>query len=234
MEKIIYPIRINKYLALKSVCSRREADALISAGKIKINGQRAKLGDKVFEQDKISVEGNRKKIVYFVLNKPNGIITHSPQKNEKSINDMVRFPEKVFPLGRLDKNSRGLIILTNDGRATDRLLNPASNHEKEYEVRVDRLLKESFLRKMSSGVVLDDGQKTKKCQIRKRGEKDFSIILTEGKNRQIRRMCETLGYHVVDLNRTRIMNVQLGNLKLGQFRKLADAELADFLAALGL
>lgn len=207
---------------------------MIVQGKVRINGKAAKLGSMVVEGDEVSVSSMRKKNVYYALNKPRGIITHSPQRGEKSIADVCKFPEKVFPLGRLDKASRGLILLTNDGRATDRLLNPESNHEKEYVVRVHKPVSESFLRRLARGVFLDTGVTTKACRVKKRGEASFGIILTEGKKRQIRRMCDALGYQVMDLNRVRIMNVRLANLKPGAYRKLAGAELADFLAGIQL
>lgn len=229
-----YPVRINKYLALKSICSRREADDLIAQGKVRVNGKVAKLGTLISEKDKVLVGGQRKKLVYYVFNKPRGVITHSPQQGEKSIADVCKFPEKVFPLGRLDKASRGLIILTNDGRATDKLLNPEFEHDKEYVVLVQKPVSESFLRRMARGVVLDDGVMTKPCQIKKRGDASFVIILTEGKKRQIRRMCEVLGYQVLDLQRVRIMNIRLADLQPGAYRQIAGAELAEFLAGINL
>lgn len=229
-----YPVRINKYLALRGFCSRREADDLIARGKVKVNGKVAKLGRMIAETDEVSVGGQRKKLVYYALNKPRGIITHSPQQGEKSIAEVCKFPEKVFPLGRLDKASRGLIILTNDGRATDKLLNPKFAHEKEYMVRVHKPVSESFLKCLGRGVVLDDGTRTKPCQVKKRGDASFMIILTEGKKRQIRRMCEILGYQVLDLNRVRIMNIQLADLRPGAYRKIAGTELMEFLAGIHL
>lgn len=200
-----YPMRINKYLAHKNICSRREADELIRLGKIKINGKRAVLGDKVLENDEVVVsKKNPKKLFYYAYNKPVGIITHSPQGQEKSIADVTKFPEEVYPIGRLDKDSWGLIIMTNDGRITDKILNPEKNHQKEYAVKVNKVMSESFLNKMARGVILDDGYKTKEAKVQKINDGMFSIILTEGKKRQIRRMCTMLGYSVVDLKRVRI------------------------------
>ena len=230
-----YPVRINKYLAMKNICSRREADSLIVSGNIKINGKRAVLGDKVFETDRVELKKNSsKKLVYYIFNKPIGIVTHSPQKGEKSILNLVKFPEKVFPVGRLDKDSWGLIILTNDGRITDKLLNPEKNHEKEYAVRVNKIMSESFLNKMAHGVRLGDGYKTKICKVEKINETMFSIILTEGKKRQIRRMCAALGYAVFDLKRIRIMNIKIKRLKPGEFKEIGGKELEDFLRELGV
>jgi 23S rRNA pseudouridine2604 synthase len=231
----VFPMRINKYLALKNIASRREADELIRLGRIKINGKRASLGDKVFETDKVEVSGkNLKKLVYYAYNKPVGIITHSPQGEEKSIADITSFKENVFPVGRLDKNSWGLIILTNDGRVTDKILSPERNHEKEYSVTVERKISESFLRKMGEGVKLDDGYRTKKAKILKINDHLFSIILTEGKKRQIRRMCTALGFSVRDLKRVRILNIGLRKLKPGEFREVKGEELREFLQKIGL
>jgi len=230
-----YPIRINKYLALKNICSRREADGLIKLGKVKINGKKAVLGDKVLEKDEVVVsKKNPKKLVYYAYNKSVGVVTHSPQENEKSILDVTKFPEKVYPIGRLDKDSWGLIILTNDGRITDRVLNPEKDHEKEYAVKVNKIMSESFLNKMARGVLLEDGYKTKPSKVQMINEAMFSIILTEGKKRQIRRMCTALGYSVVDLKRTRIMNIEIKGLKPGDFRIIEGLELENFLISLGL
>lgn len=228
-------MRINKYLATKDICSRREADELIKAGKIKINGKRAVLGDKVLEDDEVVVsKKNPKKLFYFAYNKPVGIITHSPQRDEKSIADVANFPQEVYPIGRLDKDSWGLIIMTNDGRITDKILNPEKNHQKEYAVKVNKVMSESFLGKMARGVMLDDGYKTKETKVQKINDGMFSIILTEGKKRQIRRMCTRLGYSVVDLKRTRIMSIEISGLKPGEFREIKGSELDIFLLELGI
>ncbi len=234
-EKIKYPIRINRYLALKGVVSRREADELIKKGLVLVNNKKAILGDKVLEEDEVRVNAKSfKQLIYLAYNKPIGIVTHSPQANEQSIQDVLQYSENVFPLGRLDKNSWGLIILTNDGRVTDRLLNPEHNHEKEYRVRVDKPLKESFVNKMSKGVLLEDGYKTKECNIKLLNDFLFSIILTEGKKRQIRRMCTALGYAVIDLKRVRIMNIKIKNIKSGQVREIKGNEQKIFLKSLEL
>lgn len=231
-----YPMRINRYLALENVCSRREADVLIEQGKVTINGQMAVLGDKVSESDNVEVflDGAEKELAYLAFNKPKGIITHSPQNGEKSIADILRYPQKVYPLGRLDKDSHGLIILTNDGRVTGKLLEPENFHEKEYVVKVDRDITPSFLKHMAEGVELDDGYKTREAKVKKIDERTFSIILTEGKKRQIRRMCESLGRNVIDLKRTRILNINLGEIKPGKFREITGGELEEFLKRIGL
>ena len=197
-----YPMRINKYLAVQGISSRREADHLIVEGKVRINGVQAKLGDKVCEGDDIQVSRDTRKLVYVAFNKPRGVITHSPQQGEKSIQDMLGPSMKhLAPLGRLDKDSHGLILLTNDGRVNGRLLHPSSDHEKEYEVRVDAYLSPRFLVHMSRGVQLEDGYTTKRCVVHKLRRDVFRIILTEGKKHQIRRMCDALGYAVLDLER---------------------------------
>ncbi len=232
-----YPMRVNKYLAGRAICSRREADRLVEAGKVLINGKHAKLGDTVTENDKVEVVGDQRRkneLVYLAYNKPRGIITHSPQGDEKSIEDIMKFKTKVFPVGRLDKDSEGLIILTNDGRVTGRLLEPERFHDKEYHVSVDKDVEQKFIDKLQKGVVLDDGYKTRECQARKIRANAFAIILNEGKKRQIRRMCDALGYKVVSLKRVRILNVELGGLKPGQHRTLKGKELEVFLQKIGL
>lgn len=229
-------MRINRYLALENVCSRREADEIIKQGKVIINGRVAVLGDKVLENDNVEVflDGAEKELVYFAYNKPRGIITHSPQHGEKSIENITKFPQKVYPVGRLDKDSHGLIILTNDGRVTGKLLSPENFHEKEYTVKIDRAITPSFLKHMEEGVVLDDGYKTQPAKTKKINDFTFSIILIEGKKRQIRRMCESLGRNVTDLKRIRILNIQLDDIKSGKFRSIEGKELQDFLNKIGL
>lgn len=229
-----YPVRINKYLALQNICSRHEADNLIAEGRVKINGRVAVLGDKVNEGDRVEVSGVSKKLAYFVFNKPKGIITHSPQKGEKEIKDIVDLPEGIFPLGRLDKDSTGLIILTNDGRLTGKLLSPEQKNEKEYFVKVTNPIDQAFIEKLSQGVRLDDGYVTQPCRATKINKKKFSIVLTEGKKRQIRRMCEALGNQVEELERVRIMDLKLASLAPGDFREIKGKELADFLKKVGL
>lgn len=228
-------MRLNRYLALQGITSRREADVLIREGKVLINGKKAWLGDKVTERDKVRLAGPLgKNYAYLAFHKPRGVITHSPQGREKSIADLVRHNPPVFPVGRLDKDSRGLILLTNDGRLTGRLLEPERKHEKEYRVTVDREVTSSFLRRLSEGVELDDGYRTQSCQTAALGDRIFRIVLTEGKKRQIRRMCQALGFFVGDLERIRILNVELGDLKAGQLRKIRGKELSVLLGKLGL
>ncbi len=229
-----FPIRINKYLSESGVASRREADQLIAEGKVTINGRRASLGEMVSEDDAVKVEGALKELVYILYNKPTGVVTNGPRPGEKEIKDVLQLKQEVFPVGRLDKDSRGLILLTNDGRVTDKLLNPRNYHEKEYEVEVDRPLTENDLRQLRQGITLDGGFITKKCRIKKLGSSAFSIILTEGKNRQIRRMCQALDYEVVDLNRVRIMNLRQEGILEGHYKVLRGEKLEALLNGLGL
>jgi 23S rRNA pseudouridine2604 synthase len=230
-----YPMRINKYLAHKGVATRTGIDELIRHKKILINGRIAKLGDRVLETDRVEVRGvhTKKKNTYLAYNKPKEIISTNPQGNEKDIMQNVKLDVKVFPVGRLDKESCGLIILTNDGRITDRLLNPIYNHEKEYVVEVDRKFTPAFLKHMQNGV--DIGEYiTKPAIVKKLGEKIFSIILTEGKNRQIKKMTEKLGFTVRNLQRIRIQNIELGKIPINSYREIIGDELDIFLKSLGL
>ncbi|KKR42203.1 MAG: Ribosomal large subunit pseudouridine synthase F [Parcubacteria group bacterium GW2011_GWF1_40_6] len=209
-------MRINKYLADKKISTRRGADELIKNKKVFINGKLAELGSQVNETDKIEVRGVKKvEYKYFAYNKPIGIETGSPQ-------------EDLFPLGRLDKNSHGLLILTNDGRITDQLLNPKYFHEKEYVVKTSNKLRSNFKQKMEAGVDIE-GYQTKPCKVKIINENTFRVILTEGKKHQIRRMCSALFQEISDLKRERIMNIKLGNLKPNATREIKGEELAIFL-----
>jgi 23S rRNA pseudouridine2604 synthase len=203
-----------------------------------INGKVAKLGDQVQQGDSVVVGTGAKQLaksrIYLAYCKPEGIVTHSPERGQKSIADILDIETRVFPVGRLDMDSRGLIILTNDGRVTDKLLNPEGAHEKEYLVRVDRAVNPEFIASMAKGVKLDDGYVTRKCVVESTAPKAFRIVLTEGKKRQIRRMCEALGYDVTDLLRIRIMNVRLRDLRAGEYRKITGAELQTLLASIGI
>jgi len=212
-------MRINKYLADKKISTRRGADELIKGKKVFINGKLAELGSQVSETDKVEVRGIKEKVYkYFAYNKPIDIETDSPK-------------DGLFPLGRLDKASHGLLILTNDGRITDQLLNPKYFHEKEYVVRTKEKLRSSFKQKMEAGVNIE-GYQTKKCKIKILSDFTFKIILTEGKKHQIRRMCSALFQEVADLKRERIMNIKLGNLKPKALREIKGEELAIFLKSL--
>ena len=232
----LYPMRINKYLAWKKISTRRGTDELVENKKVFINGKLALLGSKVNENDKVEIKGNKnpKVYVYFAYNKPIDTITHSPQKGEHDIREDLKsttIPKDVFPIGRLDKNSHGLIILTNDGRITDQLLSPKYFHEKEYIVRTSNKLRSNFKQKMEAGVNIE-GYVTKKCKVTIVNENTFKVILTEGKKHQIRRMCSRLFQEVADLKRERIMNIKLGNLKPNGFREIKGEELIIFLKSL--
>ena len=227
MEKIEYPIRINRYLYLKNICSRREADRLIEKKMVLINKKPAKLGQKVEKNDKVEIKNKAKKNLsqkkIIIFNKPVGVVSHNPQFNEKEPNNFFDFSEKLSPVGRLDKNSHGLLLMSNDGRIVNKLLNPKFNHEKEYILKVDKKITPQFLKKMSEGVDIE-GYITKPAKLTKLGNREFSIILTEGKKHQIRRMCAALGYKVEDLKRIRFMHILIGDLKEGQWRKLSNKE----------
>jgi 23S rRNA pseudouridine2604 synthase len=229
-----YPIRINRYLALTNHATRTGADELIKKGFVTINGKRALLGDQVHEGDKVVVSGKapKKDYVYYAYNKPVGISTN-PDAGSKDILSTTKFPTKVFPVGRLDKDSHGLILLTNDGRVTDRLLSPKYVHEKEYVVKVDPGFSDQFVTLMGNGVKFD-GFVSKKCKVWRKTKNTFHIVLTEGKKRQIRRMSEALHHKVVDLKRIRIMNIELGKIPLGGFEEIKGNDRDELLKLLGL
>lgn len=223
-------ISINKYVSSTGICSRREADRWIEAGRIRINGKVAKLGNRVFSGDNVHIDGQhvkaKAKPLYIAFNKPIGIVSTTDSKDSNNIVDYINHPQRLFSIGRLDKASEGLIFLTNDGDIVNKILRAGNRHEKEYIVTVKEAITSNFLQKMSQGVPIL-GTVTKKCQITRLNTFTFKIILTQGLNRQIRRMCEHLGYHVSHLQRTRIMNVQIGKLKAGQWRKLTDSEMQE-------
>ena len=221
--------RINKYLSEAGFCSRREADKLIEQGRVTINDKIPEMGTKVAENDVIKVDGETiinqdEKPVYLAFNKPVGIVCTTDTGVEKdNIIDYINYPKRIFPIGRLDKASEGLIFLTDDGDIVNKILRARNNHEKEYIVTVNRPLTSNFLQRMSMGVPILDTM-TKKCEVEHLGKFDFKIILTQGLNRQIRRMCEYLGYEVINLKRTRIMNVVL-DIPTGEWRDLTSQEL---------
>lgn len=220
--------RINKYISERGICSRRKADEIIKSGRVSINGKKAEIGEKVLEGDEVKVDGKLvsepEKRVYIALNKPRGIICTTDKRVRDNIVDYINYPERIFPVGRLDVASEGLIILTNDGDIVNKILRSKNNHEKEYIVTVDKEITEEFLRKMSSGVKILDTV-TKKCSIKKESKFVFRIVLTQGLNRQVRRMCETLEYNVTKLKRVRIMNIEADNIPYGKWRYLTDKEI---------
>ena len=221
--------RINKYLSEIGYCSRREADKLVAAGRVLVNGKRAEMGVKVSPEDKITVNGvvlnsPQNKNVYLAFNKPKGIVCTTDTRVEKdNIIDYINYPKRIFPIGRLDKPSEGLIFLTNDGDIVNKILRARNNHEKEYIVTVNKPITKDFVNKMANGVPILDTV-TKKCFVKQTHKNQFRIILTQGLNRQIRRMCEYLDYRVTELKRVRIMNVKL-DIKVGKWRYLKPEEL---------
>lgn len=229
-----YPIRINKYLAQHNYATRTGADELIKKGFVTINGRKALLGDKLEKDDKVEVSKKAPKddYVYYAYNKAMGISTN-PDEGSKDILKVTKFPKRVFPIGRLDKDSHGLIIMTNDGRVTDRLLSPKYVHEKEYVVRVEPAFSDKFIELLGNGVKFD-GFVSKKCKVWRKNKDTFHIILTEGKKRQIRRMCEAIHHKVIDLRRIRIMNIELGKLPFGGFEEIKGKELDTLLTLLKL
>ena len=229
--------RINKYLSEVGYCSRREADRLIEEGKVTINGKITKIGTKAEEGDQVEVEGQKidkstkQKNIYLAFNKPVGIVCTTDRRVEPdNIIDFINYPARIFPIGRLDKLSEGLVFLTNDGDIVNKILRARNNHEKEYIVRVNRPIDRDFIQSMSSGVKIL-GTKTKNCLIKQLGSNEFNIVLTQGLNRQIRRMCESLGYKVKSLKRVRIMNIKL-DVPIGKYRELTKEELLELNALL--
>ena len=224
--------RINKYLSEVGYCSRREADRLILEGKVTINGEISEIGAKVEENDQVEIKGKRiekstrQKNIYLAFNKPVGIVCTTDREVEpNNVIDFIKFPKRIFPIGRLDKPSEGLIFLTNDGDIVNKILRARNNHEKEYIVKVNRPINCGFIQSMSNGVEILDTI-TKNCFVKKLGPKTFKIILTQGLNRQIRRMCESLGYRVLSLKRVRIMNIKL-DVPTGKYREFTKEELFE-------
>ncbi len=223
--------RINKYLSEIGYCSRRAADKLIEQGRVKINGKIPEMGTKISKKDQIIVDGKiihapEKNMVYIAFNKPIGIVCTTDTKVEKdNIIDYINYPERIFPIGRLDKPSEGLIFLTNDGDIVNKILRARNHHEKEYIVTVNKEITKEFIQQMSKGIPILDTI-TRKCEVSKIGRTQFKIILTQGLNRQIRRMCEYLDYRVVKLKRVRIMNVSL-DIPVGEWRNLTKNELSE-------
>ena len=223
-------VRLNKYISETGFCSRREADKFIEQGRVKIDGVKATTGMKVSKGQSVSIDGKSLKVenelVYIALNKPVGITCTTESKIKGNIVDFINHEKRIFPIGRLDKDSQGLIFMTNDGDIVNKILRAGNNHEKEYIVTVNKPITDEFIKGMSNGVPIL-GTVTKKCLVKKESKNSFRIILTQGLNRQIRRMCEYFGYEVKKLERIRIMNVSLGNLKIGSWRYLTKKELAE-------
>jgi len=224
------PVRLNKYLSEAGVCSRREADRLIADGRVTVDGRIAQTGMRVSPGQEVrvgrKVVSKRDEMVVLAVNKPKGIVCTEEKRERNSIVRFLNYPIRVTYIGRLDKDSRGLLLMTNNGDIINRMMRSANCHEKEYKVTVDKEITEEFIEKMSGGVPILDTV-TRPCRVTKIGKYTFSIILTQGLNRQIRRMCAALGYEVRDLLRVRVMNIRLGSLKEGEYRKLTDEELEE-------
>ncbi len=220
-------IRINKYLSEAGVCSRRAADQLIEAGKVKVNGLTATIGTKVKNLDQVEVEGKvvrpESKMVLIAVNKPAGIVCTAEKREVNNIIDFINYPIRIYPIGRLDKESQGLILMTNNGDLVNKIMRAGNLHEKEYIVTVNKDVTEEFLEGMRNGVPILDTV-TRPCVVEKVGKRKIRMILTQGLNRQIRRMCEYFDYRVIALKRTRIMNIELGDLKIGAYRFLTETE----------
>lgn len=230
------PVRLNKFMVEQGVCSRREADRLIEAGKITIDGRKAVMGEKVEGTEVIVVNGKTvdtspKQKVYLAYNKPVGIICTSDPEAQDNIIDAIHYPERIFHVGRLDVASSGLILMTNDGAIVNKILRAEGEHEKEYIVTVNKTITPDFIQKMKKGVLLEDG-KTLPAVLDERSETTFAITIVEGRNRQIRRMCEALGYDVIGLTRVRIMHIMLGDLQPGEWRHLTKDEEAKLFSGI--
>lgn len=248
------PIRLNKYLSEAGVCSRRQADAMVEAGRITVDGVIAVQGMKVTAENEIKVDGvlvgtRKVKPVLLAVNKPKGIVCTTSDRDPNNIVDYLKYPERIYPVGRLDKESDGLVLMTNQGDIVNRILRGSNMHEKEYLVQVNKPLTPEFLKAMREGVPIPDMNKairlnkdadtsdapvvmTRPCQVDQLGKCYFRIVLTQGLNRQIRRMCEFLGYRVTELKRVRIMNIMLGDLEVGKYREIREEELKRLLALL--
>ena len=226
-------IRLNKYLSDAGVCSRRAADRAIEEGKVFVNGKVAEVGMRVSPSDEVVFEGKSvsnasKEAVLIAYNKPAGIVCTAEKREKNNIIDHINYPQRIYPIGRLDKDSTGLILLTNQGDLVNKIMRAVNAHEKEYIVTVDKEITADFIKKMSAGVYLDELEvTTRKCLVEKLGKNKFRIILTQGLNRQIRRMCIALGYRVRTLHRVRIMNINLADLKEDTYRDVTEAELKE-------
>lgn len=229
-KKITQSVRLNKFLSEAGVCSRREADRLIEAGKVTVDGMLAVMGTKVNGDQVICVDGkvvsHNEKMVLLAFNKPVGIVCTAEKREKNNIVDYINYPQRIFPVGRLDKDSQGLILMTNNGDIVNKMMRAHNKHEKEYIVEVNKPITEEFLKGMSKGVPILDTV-TRECKVTRMGKTTFRIIITQGLNRQIRRMCEYFGYQVTKLERVRIMNIKLGNLPQGKYRNITEKELDE-------
>lgn len=239
-EAMLSGIRLNKYLAQAGICSRREADQLIESGVVYVNGAVAKAGDRVFSKDEVicnhKVIGGKQDAVVLAYYKPVGVVCSQKDRHaDKLVSDQLQFPVRVTYAGRLDKDSEGLLLMTNDGNLIDKLMRGANRHEKEYVVKVKKDISDDFLSKMANGIYLKElEQTTRPCRIEAVGKRTFRIVLTQGLNRQIRRMCEASGQEVLSLKRVRVANVELGKLKPGEYRLVSGEELSMLYAEAGI
>ena len=228
-------IRLNKYLSDAGICSRREADRMIEAGKVEVDGKPAVMGQRISSGQKVVYDsrpvGSKEDPVFLMVNKPRGIVcTTSDKDHAENIVEFIGYPRRIYPVGRLDKDSEGLILMTNQGDIVNKILRAGNGHEKEYAVAVSKPVTEDFIKALCAGVWLEDlAVQTKPCRAWKTGPQTFHIVLTQGLNRQVRRMCRALGFHVISLKRVRIMNLKLGNLKKGEYRELTKDELDDLM-----
>ena len=227
-------VRINKFLSEAGVCSRREADRRIENGEITINGRIAVTGDKVCPDDDVLVNGRpvqkEEEMILLVLNKPAGIVCTAEKREKNNVIDFLQYPKRIYPIGRLDKDSEGLLLLTNNGDIVNKIMRAGNMHEKEYIVTVNKPVTDSFVRGLAGGVpLLELNTTTRKCKVEKIANRKFRIVLTQGLNRQIRRMCEYFGYRVEKLERVRIMNIKLGELKSGEYREITEREYKELL-----
>ncbi len=231
-------MRLNKYLSDIGYCSRRQADKLIEEGRVTVDGLKAVLGQQLQEGAAVKVDGKTvrscKRPVLLAVNKPVGVVTTTAKDEPANIVTYVGYPERIYPIGRLDKDSEGLILMTNQGELADRIAHARGRHEKEYIVTVDRVVTKEFIEKMGAGVRIGEETVTRRCQVSKVSRNRFRIILTQGLNRQIRRMCEALGYKVTELKRIRVMNITLKDLEVGEYRLIEGDEYEELLRELGM
>lgn len=225
-------VRLNKYLSESGVCSRREADRLADAGRVTVNGARAAAGQKIRPGDQVCVDGRpcspEKEMVLLAVNKPRGVVCTTDKRwGDTTVEELLRYPKRVFSVGRLDKDSEGLLLMTNNGDILNKIMRAGNYHEKEYLVTVDRPVTEELTDRLAAGGIPVLDQKTRPCKVEKTGKYCFRIVLTQGLNRQIRRMCEFCGYRVRELKRVRIMNIRLGSLRPGEYRKVTEAEMEE-------
>lgn len=228
MEEKTAGVRINKYLSTAGVCSRREADRQIAAGNVRIGDRTAKIGDLVGPDTQVYFQGRlveaETERILLVVNKPKGIVCTAEKREKNNIVDFLNYPKRIYPVGRLDKQSEGLLLMTNEGEFVNKIMRSGNRHEKEYLVTVNKTVTDSFLRALAGGVPIL-GTMTRKCKVERTGKRSFRMILTQGMNRQIRRMCEYFDYRVVSLKRVRIMNIHLGDLPVGKYRMVTPQEL---------